>query len=427
MGAFYSRGSFLQRQNQIELTIYVADKVFKDWSNLNDVESDTEQECRDIYRTINDSVRWKNIGRVESVAYTKFIERGGDEVAGHQMTIQFLLRDIGGVCGMPMGDYDFDQATGGCLPSFVENSDQTYDVEVASGDTLVLPDITVTDSDGSTFTSPSAINVTCSPCVPISATVQNSDASYDVQVDGGDTLVLPDSNVNVNSALEGTVVSVKAVDIEVETLSGATVTPNSVTVSGQTVTIVTPAPIGAELMKTAQTVSHATGDDGDLETGRDVDFFTLSGNNPFGNTNRFTDELGGQTYTNNIVIDWSTYDGNTVLGWYRTANLVNIEWGDAITEALATSIGTFVTGWRLPNVNELWSLMNFSSERPFDWSPIDLGIITYAYWASTNTATLGFRVFNAVATIVNSTAKTTKASMRFIPCRTFTVTGTTLS
>ena len=47
---------------------------------------------------------------------------------------------------------------------------------------------------------------------------------------------------------------------------------------------------------------------GDLEAGRATDFFTLATNNPFGNTNRFTDELGGSTYANNIVIDWSTYD-----------------------------------------------------------------------------------------------------------------------
>ena len=56
----------------------------------------------------------------------------------------------------------------------------------------------------------------------------------------------------------------------------------------------------ATLMKTGQTTSYRTGDDGDLEAGRNVDFTTLAENNPFGNTNRFTDELGGQTYTKNI-------------------------------------------------------------------------------------------------------------------------------
>jgi hypothetical protein len=43
----------------------------------------------------------------------------------------------------------------------VENSNATYVNTVVSGGTLVLPDITVTDSDGSTFTQPSVENVVC--------------------------------------------------------------------------------------------------------------------------------------------------------------------------------------------------------------------------------------------------------------------------
>jgi hypothetical protein len=43
----------------------------------------------------------------------------------------------------------------------VENSDASYTDTVVSGGTLVLPDITVTDSDGSTFTQPSVTNVVC--------------------------------------------------------------------------------------------------------------------------------------------------------------------------------------------------------------------------------------------------------------------------
>jgi hypothetical protein len=45
----------------------------------------------------------------------------------------------------------------------VENSNQSFQENVAVGDTLVLPDITVTDSDGSTFTQPSVEDVTCTP------------------------------------------------------------------------------------------------------------------------------------------------------------------------------------------------------------------------------------------------------------------------
>jgi len=186
----------------------------------------------------------------------------------------------------------------------------------------------------------------------------------------------------------------------------------------------------AKLMKTGQTTSYRTGDDGDIEAGRATNFTTLAENNPFGNTNRFTDELGGSTYTNNIVIDWSTYDGSTVLGWRRTSNGVDINWNDSIDGALAVSIGTFTTGWRLPNVQELFSLLNFSLTNPFNYSPINLGTSTVAYWTSTTReggTTLAHRILNSQSDFSTPIAKTTTTSNRYIPCRVFTVTGTTLS
>lgn len=109
--------------------------------------------------------------------------------------------------------------------------------------------------------------------------------------------------------------------------------------------------IGAKVLKTNQTVSYRTGDDGDLQAGRELDFYTLSSNNPFGNTNRFTDELGGQTFTNDIVLDWSTYDGNEVLGYYRSLFLTKI-WNTHIDDCLALSVGSFTSGWRMINRKE---------------------------------------------------------------------------
>jgi hypothetical protein len=109
----------------------------------------------------------------------------------------------------------------------------------------------------------------------------------------------------------------------------------------------------AQLMKTGQTTSYRTGDDGDIEAGRATNFTTLAENNPFGNTNRFTDELGSTTYTKNIVIDWSTYDGLNVLGYYRVVNATNITWNDAIDAAAALSIVGYTSGWRLPNKREM--------------------------------------------------------------------------
>jgi hypothetical protein len=176
-------------------------------------------------------------------------------------------------------------------------------------------------------------------------------------------------------------------------------------------------------MKTGQTTSYRTGDDGDLERGRNVSFTVLAENNPFGNTNRFTDELGGQTYTNNIVIDWSTYDGATVLGWRRTLNGSSVGWAVAIDNSLLVSIGTFTTGWRLPNIAELFSILNFSQiGNMLNYSPYN---ITSTLWSSTGLTTSAYYIFTNNNNYVQYSAKTNVYN--FISCRTFTVTGTTLS
>ena len=181
----------------------------------------------------------------------------------------------------------------------------------------------------------------------------------------------------------------------------------------------------AKLMKTGQTVSYRTGDDGDLERGRNTSFTVLAENNVFGNTNRFTDELGGQTYTNNIVIDWSTYDGSTVLGWLRTIQTA-ATWNNAIDNALLLSIGTFTTGWRLPNTQEYFSILNISSSRFINYSPINGSSSAANYWTSStniNGTTQAWRFDNT--TIFISSTKTGTATWYAV--RTFTVTGTTLS
>lgn len=188
--------------------------------------------------------------------------------------------------------------------------------------------------------------------------------------------------------------------------------------------------VGAKILKTNQTVSYATDDDGDFESGRDVDFFTLPSNNPFSNTLRYTDELGGTTYTNGIVIDWSTYDGATVLGFRKTNNGVDIDWANSITDAAAISIGTFTSGWRLPNVKELLHQSNYtgSGGKVFGSAPL-AEANNVRFWSSTTwsgVTTYGVcvpnRPFESMAAL-----KTTTANFRYYPCRNFTVTGTTLT
>lgn len=185
----------------------------------------------------------------------------------------------------------------------------------------------------------------------------------------------------------------------------------------------------AKLMKTGQTTSYRTGDDPNLGTGRATSFSVLAANNPFGNTNRFTDELGGSTYTNNIVIDWSTYDGSTVLGWYRLKRPAtgSYTWNQAIDNALTFTIGSYTSGWKLANMMEYLSLVNWGNTpaNKINYAPFSL---VGDFWSSTtdaNNTANAFYLINSTTLHVFTTGKTAGISSLFN--RVFTVTGTTLT
>jgi hypothetical protein len=105
-----------------------------------------------------------------------------------------------------------------------------------------------------------------------------------------------------------------------------------------------PAPVA----KTGQTTSYRTGDDGDHELG-------VASPSP-----RFTDNGDG-----------TVRDNLTGLMWAKDANLNNGEmtWNNAIDYANNLSLGSTgcggtATDWRLPNHNELLSLIDKANESP---------------------------------------------------------------
>lgn len=450
MCAYYPSGSLSLNQTEISLTIIIADKIYKDWNkNLNEVESDTLQICRDVFNIINQSDRWQRIGRVSSCTVNKFIERGGDEVAGHTMTMNFLIRDNSGVCDIPIFDYDFNQEiTLGCLPVNVFNSDSSYTQEVASGDDLELPDVTYAvknslgttlagatvpsvtnidttlsdvdniDSDGSTVPTPAGVAFTCTPVAPC------NDA----------TAVLKDTALTVistTSIASGASADITAPDATYTVqYEDATPIASGSIVSGGSVLVEVPVcpaggSVGATLMRTGQTTSYRTGDD--PTRGRATDFFTLAENNPFGNTNRFTDELGGANYANNIIIDWSTYDGSTVLGYYRTLSSIS-DWDGAVDWCIAQSIGTFTSGWELINIIELTNISNYSASHVLNYSPFNIDPSTDPVFISNTLAyNSGYakRItqYGDIGYIYKGDTGTCKA----MAVRNFTVTGTTLT
>ncbi len=344
--AFKTTANITMNQNRLQVTIDVADKVYQDLTNLNDVESDTLNICRAIFNGMQ-SVRWKKIGRIESCSVRYFMLTNTDYVAGHSMTMDFNFRDLNGTCSQPFFDYDFDQVISGEAPTAtVINSDLSYSQTVEPGDTLELPDITYTVKNSLNTTLVSAV-------VP---SVNNISTT------------LPDVD-NVDT--DGSTVSTPA-GVAFTCSAGADATSTSLPIM------------------TSQTTTYVTGDDsGATKVGRLVDFFTLNENNYFGNTNRFTDTSGGTSYTNNLVCDWSTFEqstGNFIM-YYKLPQYLNDTQPNCIAFAEACTYGGY-TNWHVWNKSMVDQLENVEATTSIlNYAPFNIGNLNC--WTSTRRATTG--------------------------------------
>ena len=325
---------------------------------------------------------------------------------------------------------------------------QLYSNSIPSGDTetQVITNSTAVlkDTSGTTISTTSILaqgsqNITAPNSTYLVEYVNGTDIQSGSIVSGGSVtvtvpnpIVCANTTLEVNGTTEGTVASGSTVDIQLSD-SGGVVTPTSVTQVGNDFQIVlpdAPAPTPrstATLMKTGQTVSYATDDDGMDEYGRATNFLTLDSaplhndGNPTLNTttNRFTDVLGGQTYTNTIVLDWSTWNGATLKAYRRTKSSGYQNWTSAMASVAGLTIGGF-TGWKLPNRNELENLINEGvSTSCLNYAPFSITVDTNL-WSSTtafNNTANARGIFSTGNGGVSAIPKTTVAG-EYIPCRT---------
>ena len=113
------------------------------------------------------------------------------------------------------------------------------------------------------------------------------------------------------------------------------------------------------------------------QTAELANFTTLVNNNVFGNTNRFTDELGTQVYTNNYAIDH--YTG---LAWISARGYGN--WSTMIDIGLSYTDVFGNSDYFLPNQNQSDSIYNEEANQ-YNYSPFTTlwgGYFNYA-WNST--------------------------------------------
>ena len=140
----------------------------------------------------------------------------------------------------------------------------------------------------------------------------------------------------------------------------------------------TPAPVD----KTGQTMSYATGDDGDLKKG-------VAWPSPRFNDNSdgtITDNLTGLIWLKNANCTETVGGVSKTNGYLTWANALT--WSNALANgSCSLSDGSAAGAWRLPNIKELQSLVDFGRfnpalpfEHPFS------GVQSGDYWSSTSLA-----------------------------------------
>jgi hypothetical protein len=181
----------------------------------------------------------------------------------------------------------------------------------------------------------------------------------------------------------------------------------------------------AFLLKTGETVNYGAGSDGQVQSGRGTSWLVMAENNMFGNTNRFTDTLGGQTYANNIVLDHQSRSPLTgqLLGYDKADVVTARTWAAMLTYANTKTVAGY-PGWRLTNDLELQNIRrqgtNYSwGYAPFNWSG---GTMDYS-WTSTTyhlAPANAYLWFNTSTVAQQARDKTGSYFGMF--CRTFTLT-----
>lgn len=126
----------------------------------------------------------------------------------------------------------------------------------------------------------------------------------------------------------------------------------------------------SDLMATGENISYITNDDGDKQFGRD--FLILEYNNPYGDTERFKDDLGTQIYSSDVILDWSTWNqvNNTVLAYYRILEGSNSAINHINSQPFTKNL---LSNWWMVNNRQLYNAFNHSIFRNYlNYSPFNI-------------------------------------------------------
>ena len=390
--------------NVFTLDIYCVDIIQKDRANINTILSDTQLILNDLYLYYTDG-NDLSIDILVDPTMTPLNNFDLDYVAGWVGTFTFEVNQYS-VCEIPLEP--ITPVVVECLPANYlveyENGTDIQSGTIPSGGSLTIqvpdpiecePAIAqlVNTNDLLLLTESIDCGTTEQIIAPdgiVHLRKANNATIHIEAIPSGETenYIVANNNITVNQVNPFTIHATDPLNIRLHNQSGGDIVPQSVVYQGNlnrvTITVDTSSfiPVGATLQKTGQTVSYNTGDDGDTERGRLTNFLTLPSNNPFGNTNRFTNKNGNQGYGGGVAIDWSTYNGSTVLAYY---------FGDSNTRPWATQLTQYtgstivgLTGWNLFNIYEAMNIMDFSFPSGFLYNYPPFNLTRRYMWVSTN-------------------------------------------
>jgi len=237
---------------------------------------------------------------------------------------------------------------------------------------------------------------------------------------GGDPVANTMNGVSLTDAVAGTT---KNFTIRYADDSPVTVT----TISDSATAFIGEVPNLVTLINTSNLIktggeTYNNGDDGDVNAGRLTDRLTLDYNNGFGNTNRFTDTAGGQTYSNDLVVDWSQWDrvSDEVMVYNRSL------YSDVINSIWVNFPYTYdsKSGWYMTNIMELANLFDLSrSSQMLNYSPFNIsGINTTGLSIVSSTPTGGASTYRAYGGSSNWFNRTTLLESQYMIRRIYTLT-----
>ena len=313
----------------VDIDIRVYDLVNKDLGNEQEVMSDSLETLKDVVTELNTHPYYieSDFNLINDVSFEPARGVFDSDLTGWECTMTIEAPNRNYFCGLPMEDLNGTTYYPD-LFSNVRNSDDTYNTTVIVSETLTLPDITHTDSDGSPVVLPAQTPMICS------SGLSPSGIAYQRPILTGQTTSYRTGDDAWNLA-------------------------NNI----------------YDYTPPIYPVSFAQLDNDSINP-----FTTLSDNNAFGNTNRFTDDSGGQTYSNDYVIDHLTG-----LGWYRIEQGTSTAWATAIDNA-STSTQNSYNDWRIPNRFEQASILNHGFGVLLNYAPFNI-TITAALWTSTTALT----------------------------------------